>query len=67
MEEYDKNPQQGGGGAAGVWVLFLSRGTGGVALHIGDLGGHPLHGKVSGGVSVPGGETADREALAAET
>ena len=28
----------------------------------GDLGGHPPHGQVPGGVSYPGGETADRTA-----
>ena len=49
MEEDDVNPQKVGGGAAGVRLLFLSRGAGGADLWIGDLIGHPLHGKVPGG------------------
>ena len=41
MEEDDANHQQGGGVAAGIRILFLSRGAGGAALWIGDLGGPP--------------------------
>ena len=48
MEEDDDNPQQRGGGAAGVWILFLSRVAGVVDLQLGDLGGHPPHGKGPG-------------------
>ena len=67
MEEDDINTQQGGGGAAGVHILFKSRGAGGDDLRIGDLGGHPPHGKCPGGVSGPYGKTADEVAPAAET
>ena len=49
VEEYDMNPQQGGGGAAGVRIIFKSRGAGGADLWIRDLGGHPPHGKEPGG------------------
>ena len=58
MEDY-KNPQQGGGGAAFVRIIFKDRGAGGSALRIGDLGGQPPHRQVPGGVSVTGGETVD--------
>ena len=58
MEEGEYNPQQGGGGAAGVRIFLSSRGGVGVALWIGDLGGHPPHGKGPGGVPVPGGVNA---------
>ena len=62
-----KNPQQGGGGAVGVQFLFKSRDVGSAALHIGDLGGHPPHGKGHGGGSVLGIETPDGAAPAEET
>ena len=67
MEEDNMNTYQGGDGAAGVRLLFQIRGAGGTDIWIGDIGGHPLHGKFPGGVSVPGGETADREAPVEET
>ena len=52
MEEDDVNPQQGGGGGGtGVRLIFKSRGAGGAALRIGDLGGNPPHGKGPVGVS----------------
>ena len=60
MEEDDKNPQQGGGDTASVRIIFQSRGAGGAAIWITDLGGQPPHGKGPGGVSEPGGETSDR-------
>ena len=67
MEEDDANPKQGGGSAAGIRIIFLSRDAGGSSLQIGDLGSHPTHGKFPGGVSGPGGETADGASRAAET
>ena len=67
MEEDDKNPQQVGVGVVGVWLLFIIHGTVGVDLRIGYLGGHPLYGKVPGGVPVQGGETADGADTMAET
>ena len=65
VEEDYKNPQQGGVGAAGVWIIFFSHGTVSVAIRLGDLGGHPPYGKVPGGVPVTGGDTDDVEATAA--
>ena len=53
------HPQQGGGGAAGIRLIFQGRGTGGTALCIGNLGGHQMHGKGPGGVSDRCGDTAD--------
>ena len=67
VEEDEANPQHGGGGAASVWIIFQRRGAGGAALWIGYLSGHPPHGKGSGGVSGPGGNTADGAATMAET
>ena len=67
MEEDDANFWQGGGGAAGVRLIFQSYGAGSADIWIGDLGGHPPHGKRPGGVSGPGGETADRADPTEET
>ena len=67
MAEDYANAQQGGGGAAGVWLLFLSRGAGRAALRIRDLGGHSMNGKGPGGGSGPGGKTSDGMARADET
>ena len=67
MKEDGAHPQQGGGGPTGVQILFYGRGTGGNALWIGDLGGPPPHGQGPGGVSGPGGKTADRTAPAEGT
>ena len=61
------HPQQGGGGAAGVRILFYGRGAGGAALWIGDLRGHPPHGQGPGGGLGPGGEAADGTAPAEDT
>ena len=58
------HPQQGGSGAAGLWIILKGRCPGGNALQSGDLGGNPLHGKIPGGVSYPGGESADGNAPA---
>ena len=43
------HPQQGGGGATGVQILFKCYGTGGTTIQIGYLGGHPPHGQGPGG------------------
>ena len=59
MKEDDSNDQQGRGGAMSVQFLLKSRGAGGDALWIRDPGGHHPHGKCPGGVSGPGGKTAD--------
>ena len=67
LEEYGTHPQQGGGGPAGVRLLFKGRGTGGASLRIGDLGGQPLHGQVPEGVSDPGVETSYRTASTEDT
>ena len=66
MEEDDKNPQQGGGGAAGVRIFLKSYGAGGAAIWRGDLGGNLLPGQIPGGVPGPGGAEADGEAPVAE-
>ena len=47
--------------------FFFIRVAGGAALWIRYLGGHPLNGKISWGVSVLGGDTADGEAPSEET
>ena len=45
-----------------VSVFFFNfRGTDGSALWRRDLGGHPLHGKIPGGVPGSGGAASDRE------
>ena len=67
VEEDDKNPQQGGGGAAGVHIFLQSCGAGSVALRLVELGAYPPHGKGLGGVPGPGDATADGRAPAAET
>ena len=51
VEDEYNNPQQGGGGATVVCLLFLICVTGGVAIRLGYLGGHPLYGKVPMGYS----------------
>ena len=61
------NPHQGGCGAASVKIICLGRGTGSAALLIGILGGHPPHGKGTGGFSGPGSETSDGTATAENT
>ena len=48
MKEDYKNNHQEGGGAAGLRILFQSRGAGGVSLRLGGLGSHPPHGKGPG-------------------
>ena len=60
------NPQQGGGGAAGVRIFLQSRGAGGVDIQLRDLGGHLPHENGPGGVPGPGGATADGAGPAAE-
>ena len=67
LEEDVAHPQQGGGGAAGVRIIFQGCGAGGTVIQIGDLGGQPLHGKGPGGVSDPGGGTTDGTAPAEDT
>ena len=67
MEDDDSNSHQGEGDATCFRILFKSRGAGGASLSIGDLGGHSLHGKIPGGVSVPGGEMDDRVVPVEET
>ena len=64
MEEDDKNFQQGGGGAAGVWIIFKSRGADGVALRLGDLGGHTPYRKGPRDFTGAGGEMTDGAATA---
>ena len=67
MEEDVAHPQQGGGGATGVWIIFKGCGTGGTALSIGDLGGHISHRQGPGEGSGPGSETADGTATGKDT
>ena len=65
MKEDGNNTQQGGGGATGVQIFLKICGAGGVALRLGDLGGHPLHGHSPGVVPGSDGAAADGSAPAA--
>ena len=62
MEENGKNPEQGGGKAAGVRIFLQSHCPYGVALGKGDVGGYPLHGTGPGGFPRAGGAETDRAA-----
>ena len=66
MEDDDKDPQQGGGGAVGVRIFLKNCVAGGVDIRIRDLGSHSPHGQSPGEFTRPGGAAADREACAAE-
>ena len=59
LEEDVTHPQQGGGGAAGIRIIFQGCGTGGTDIWVGDLGGHLQHVQGPGGVSEPGVKTTD--------
>ena len=50
VEEDDKDPHLGGGGAAGVNIYLKSCGSVGTALRRGNMGGQPPHGKDPRGV-----------------
>ena len=67
VEEDYVNPQQGGGGTAGVRIIFKCCGTGGTALQFGYLVSHPPHGQGPGGGSGSGGKTTYRTAPAEDT
>ena len=67
VEEDGVRPQQGGGVPTGIRIIFYGHGTGGAAIQIGDLGGHPPHGQGLGGVSSPVGETAEEMDPAEDT
>ena len=60
--ESDADPQQGGGGAAGIRIFLLRHGPVGADFWCRNLGGNPLHGPGTGGVPGPGVLTVDREA-----
>ena len=67
MEEDEENPQNEGGGTTGVQILFQICSAGGVALWLGDLGGHPPHRKGPWWVSGPSVETDDGASPVEET
>ena len=64
VEYNDEDPQQGGGGAMGVQLFFLSRCSVGTYFWRGDMGDYPTHGPGPGGVSGPGGATINRAVTA---
>ena len=49
--ESDADPQQGGGGAAGIRIFLLRHGPVGADFWCRNLGGNPLHGPGTGGGS----------------
>ena len=53
---------QGVGGTSGIRIFIYFRGPVGADFWRRNLGGHPLHRTVPGGVPGLGGETIDREA-----
>ena len=66
LEENVKDPEKGGGEAAGVQIFLQIHRPVGVALWCRDVGGYPPHGTCTGGFSRPGGAVTDRADATAE-
>ena len=65
--EYNvKDPEQGGGEAAGVQIFLQIRRPVGVYLQCGDVGGYSPHGKGPGRFTITGDVVTDRAAVTAE-
>ena len=66
MEEDDKDPEQVGGEAAGVWLFLQSWRKFGVTLWCLFVGGYPTHGTGPGGFLGTGGAATYGEASTVE-
>ena len=60
MEEYDKDPYQGGYEAADVWIFLQICHSFGVSLSCRDVGGYLLYRTGPRGVQGPGSAATDR-------
>ena len=59
LEENVKDPEQGGGEAAGVRIFLQIRHPVGVDFWCGDVGDYPPHGTGPGGIPISGGAATD--------